>query len=300
MAIETSVVVPTRNRRELLERCLNSLSSQTFPKDSFEAIVVDNGSADGTREMVEELASKSDYMLRYVHEPARGASKARNAGIRNASGGIIAFIDDDAYASGRWLEELMGWLNAKEVEVSGRTVKNSKIASVSGRVSIGNPERRIAWYSEKSPYRIFGLEQSERPYIGPDTGHPTCNTAYRRSVLDITGLFDESIAIYGEDDDLGRRASQKGYLHLYNPNALVYHNHPSTVRELAGRWYRMAANQPVFRGGYYLKNALVDCNPLRVPSRRFLIEYQYLIPVDVMVRMALATGLLKSFLFGKK
>ncbi|MDD5111695.1 MAG: glycosyltransferase [Candidatus Altiarchaeota archaeon] len=300
MAIEISVVVPTRNRRGLLERCLSSLSKQAFRKDKFEVIVADNGSADGTADMVKELAGKTGYVIKYVNEPARGASKARNAGIQAASGQFIAFIDDDAYADENWLDEIMGWLNAGEMDVGGRIVKNAEIASVSGRVAIGNPESTIAWYSEKSPYPIFGLEQSEKPYIGPKTGHPTCNTAYRRSVLDEIGFFDESMSIYGEDDDLGMRASKKGYLHLYNPKALVYHNHPSNVMELAGRWFRMAANQPVHRGGYYMRSALVDCNPLRVPSRRFLLEYWHLIPVDIIVRTALAAGLLKSFLFGKK
>ncbi len=98
--LKASVVIATRNRCNLLRDTLQSLTRQTRPPD--EIIVVDNGSTDETRAVCEEFMNT--LPLVYVFEPNPGIPKARNAGIRKATGDIICFIDDDCTADERWLE----------------------------------------------------------------------------------------------------------------------------------------------------------------------------------------------------
>jgi validoxylamine A glucosyltransferase len=88
-----SVVVPTYNRRELLRRSLSALADQRFPGEQFEVVVADDGSADGTREMVETFADR--LRIRYHFQPDEGwrVATARNAGARLATAGVLAFID---------------------------------------------------------------------------------------------------------------------------------------------------------------------------------------------------------------
>ncbi|MBI1826376.1 MAG: glycosyltransferase family 2 protein [Planctomycetes bacterium] len=87
-----SIIIPTYQRAALLPRALNSVAAQT--NDDWEAIVVDDGSTDDTKEVVRQFASKTGR-IRYVHQPNQGASAARNRGIDAASGEFVAFLDSD-------------------------------------------------------------------------------------------------------------------------------------------------------------------------------------------------------------
>ena len=94
-----SVVVPTYNRRDLLQRALESAQKQTYA--DIEIIVVSDGSTDGTKETVEGAAA-DDARIRFIElSPSRGGNAARNAGIEAATGDYVAFLDDDD----KWLPE---------------------------------------------------------------------------------------------------------------------------------------------------------------------------------------------------
>lgn len=94
-----SVVVPTHNRRDLLQRAVESAQAQTYA--DIEIIVVSDGSTDGTKEAVEVVAA-DDSRIRFIElSPARGGNAARNAGIEAATGDYVAFLDDDD----KWLPE---------------------------------------------------------------------------------------------------------------------------------------------------------------------------------------------------
>jgi glycosyltransferase involved in cell wall biosynthesis len=92
-----SVVVPTRDRRELLRRCLESFEDQTAPAGTFEVVVVVDGSTDGSVEMLSELAPS--FPLIVLTQPVSGAAAARNAGAEAARGAVLLFVDDDMAAS---------------------------------------------------------------------------------------------------------------------------------------------------------------------------------------------------------
>ena len=98
-----SIIVPTRDRQELLPDLLTSLLSQTADGVDYEIIVVDNGSRDGTDSYLRDVQSRMPGVLRTLVEPRAGVSNARNAGIAASRGQVLAFVDDDVRVRPGWL-----------------------------------------------------------------------------------------------------------------------------------------------------------------------------------------------------
>ena len=98
-----SAIICTHNRDTYLGAAIDSLLAQDFAGD-FEVVVVDNGSSDRTVQVVEQRSHNP--RLKYIFEPIIGLSVARNTGARVAGGDILAYLDDDAVASYRWLHVL--------------------------------------------------------------------------------------------------------------------------------------------------------------------------------------------------
>ena len=212
--VKVSVVVPTYNRRELLKECLDSLLNQTYPKDEYEVIVVDDGSTDGTEELLREYAKNAPCMFKYFKQENRGPAAARNTGIKHASGEIVCFIDDDCIADKRWIENL----------ISGFTDEN--IGGVGGEIAAREP-RTIVEKMIKFDQRMCAKE-----YILAG------NAAYKKSVLHSLGGFDEELKSL-EDIDLGVRVKLKGLELKYVPHAVVFHKHYDNLRWLAKRHYSL-------------------------------------------------------------
>lgn len=115
-----SVVIPTRNRKSLLLETLRSLREQSYDKNRFELVIVDDGSTDGTREGVEAASNRFGYPLRMIRQDKRGPASARNLGMSIARGEIIAFTDDDCLPDPEWLREIAGAFSAPGIwAVSG-------------------------------------------------------------------------------------------------------------------------------------------------------------------------------------
>src|SRR5215212_5035612 len=103
-----SIVVLTYNRRELLASCLKSLLAQTDAGAPLEVLVVDDGSTDGTSDLVVSLADSHPH-LRYCPQPHGGIAAARNTGIRNATAGIIAIVADDYILAPDYARTVIGF-----------------------------------------------------------------------------------------------------------------------------------------------------------------------------------------------
>ena len=110
-----SVIIPVYNTASLIERCISSLLNQTY--SNWEAILVDDGSADESLKICTALAEKHGQ-LRVISQKHQGVSAARNTGVRQARGDFIAFIDADDYADAHMLESLVGWLAQSDADIA--------------------------------------------------------------------------------------------------------------------------------------------------------------------------------------
>ena len=203
-----SVIVPTHNRKETLAHCLQALCDQNHPN---ETIVVDDGSQDGTREMV---AARFQH-VQYIFQENRGPAAARNRGIRQARGDIIAFTDDDCVPPRDWLAKL-----------AAGYARHPEIAGAGGGIIAPNEmlEKNIfARYERYLGWDVFRARDQEiLGGIECPTGG-TANMSYRRTVLEQVNGFDENFPVAaGEDADLNMRVCQLGYLLLYVPVRVIH------------------------------------------------------------------------------
>ena len=98
-----SVVIPTFNRKDSLRKTLEGLEGQTYPAAQFEAVVVSDGSTDGTDAHLISYAKTAPYPIRVISQPNGGPARARNNGIQDARGEVIVFLDDDVEPSAEFL-----------------------------------------------------------------------------------------------------------------------------------------------------------------------------------------------------
>jgi GT2 family glycosyltransferase len=196
-----SVVTATHNRKERVAMLLDGLRRQTLARDQFEVIIVDDGSSDGTEDVLREAERSGDLPLSvYFHEQPRGAATARNTGWRTAAAPLIAFTDDDCVPTPGWLEALLQHASPDaDVIVQGRTQPIE-----SERHNLGPFSRTV-------------------DISGPTPHYETCNILYPRALLERVGGLDESYAAAGEDSDLGWRAVGAGAELRFAEKALVEH-----------------------------------------------------------------------------
>jgi GT2 family glycosyltransferase len=241
-AAACSVIIPTYNRADVLRRCLDALAAQTAPTDSFEVIVVDDGSTDDTGEMVATWAAGAAVTVRYFHQQNAGANAARNAAIRVAIAPILLIINDDTIA-------VPGLLAA---HLAMHAANPDEAVAVLGRmtISLDLPPSLFAALHHDASFRQF----TGRSELGWDAFF-TCNLSVKRAFLLRHGLFDEELR-WHEDIELAERLAPHGLRLLYCPEALGLHHHflseedylRIAVREgrSLAQWHlkRRAAGQP--------------------------------------------------------
>ena len=214
-----SIIIPNWNGAHHLPTCLDSLRRQSYP--NFEVIVVDNGSTDGSL----ELLGRDYPEVKVVALPEnRGFAGGVNAGIREAQGEIIAVFNNDAEADHRWLEKLAGAL-ARHPEAGMATPKvllfdrREVINTVGDFYGVdGVPGNRGVWQRDEGQF-------DREEYVFGAAG---VAAAYRRAMLDEVGLFDEEFFSFCEDVDLAWRAQLAGWKCVYVPQAVVYHKLSAT------------------------------------------------------------------------
>ena len=213
-SLRFSVIVPTFNRADLLRRCLDALAQQDYA-GPYEVIVVDDGSTDRTPGV---LRSRPGVI--HLRQANRGPAAARNRGIAAATGDILAFTDDDCLVPADWLSRL-----------ADGYVRHPAVAGVGGYLEAPTEvlEHNLLARFERSVGRDeYGA--GPREVLGgfdcPAGG--TNNMSYRRAVLEEVGGFDEAFPFAaGEDADLKRRITDRGYQLLYTP-VKVTHLQPYT------------------------------------------------------------------------
>jgi GT2 family glycosyltransferase len=231
-----TVIMPTCQRPEALERALAALAGQSDPGLPWSLIVVDNDPAAGATATVAAAGRAFPVPITLVHEPRRGASHARNRGIAEATGTILALVDDDVAAAPDWLAHLV------EPIVSGRC------HATVGRVELDPAPTRPPWFDEigiGAYLARLDLGPEER-VLPPDGYIQSCNAAFLAEWLRATGGFDPrlgprgSTQLVAEDNLVTRRIMAAGGVVGYVPSALVVHELPArrlSMRYLLARAY---------------------------------------------------------------
>jgi GT2 family glycosyltransferase len=212
MPREYSVIIPTYNRRDTLILVLRALERQDAPDLLREAVVVDDGSSDGTPEAVREL--DTCFELKLLTGRCGGPAAARNAGIEAASGDHVLFLCDD-------IEATPGLLAAHDRHRDGVSGPHAIV----GRVD-WPPQKEVSHFEKFVIENYhFGFEAFEGFDQLPFYAFITANLSIERALLLELGGFDEGFSYGWEDTDLGLRAARAGVRLLYAPDALGYHHH---------------------------------------------------------------------------
>jgi glycosyltransferase involved in cell wall biosynthesis len=237
---KVSVVLCTRDRAEGARRTIESVTALSY--NDIEIIVIDNApSDDSTASMVAKLA-EHEPRIRYVREPRPGLSCARNRGITEATGDLIAFTDDDVLVDPLWIHGVVRGFN-----------RRSDVACVTGLVASASLERpteqyfdRRVWWSSNPLHQLH----TKSPQAGDSVLHPYtagkfgtgANFACRVDVLRRIGGFDQclgagSLTQGGEDLDIFVRLLRAGHALSYEPCALVWHEHRIDEESLRKQMY---------------------------------------------------------------
>ncbi len=230
-SFKVSVILATCQRPKKLFACLTSL--QALKLKPYEIIVVDNSAGDpATREVVQQFPA-----VRYLSEKKRGSSAARNTGVRQSKGHLIAFVDDDEVVHPNWLSHLVNCF----------TEKSTGLAT--GLVLPGDLQNEIQYMFEKrfsfvrgyTPFTFDSAYYQEHRKTGVpvwDIGG-SGNMAIRKSVFNAIGGFDERLgagqAGCSEDSALFYAALANGWECQYEPRAVVFHTHRSDIESLSSQ-----------------------------------------------------------------
>lgn len=228
-----SVIICTREHPDQLERQLESVCRLDYPQ--YEVIVVDNAPrTDRTRAVCERFAGA----VRYVVEPHKGLDYARNAGWRAARYPIVAYTDDDACVDPQWLSGL------------AQNYADPKVACVTGITFPYEIESDAQELFEKYGGMQRGFERrvfkpgpwSPQYPVGSGRFGAGVNLSLRRDVLEAMGGFDDALDVGslsrgGGDLDIMTRVIRDGWSLVYEPAAVVWHQHRRTMRELRRQMY---------------------------------------------------------------
>lgn len=214
------MIVPVHDDRERLERCLDALEAQTWPRERLEVIVVDNGSVPP---LGADLECRPNVTL--LRETTPGSYAARNTGLARAGGDVLAFTDSDCVPLPTWVEE---GVKALAPYPAG--------ALVGGRVEVfaARPDRptSVELYEKALAFR-------QRRNIEEEGFAVTANVFTRRAVFDRVGLFDAGLRS-GGDREWGRRVYAAGLPLVYAGSAVVLHPARATLGELRAKMTRIA------------------------------------------------------------
>lgn len=223
--IKLSVIIPTRNRSEILKRALQSIVKQTLSSHEYEVIVVDNGSTDDTKAIVNSFYEHIEHLV-YIYDTNPGLHIGRHRGLLASKADILVYGDDDIEALPTWLEGVLeSFENQSVVLVGGKNIPNFESTppdwilemwekgqnnKILGHLSILDFGENI---QEISPIYVFG-----------------CNFSIRKNILleakgfHPDGMPQELIRYRGDGEThVSQYIQDKGYKTIYNPKASVCH-----------------------------------------------------------------------------
>lgn len=205
-----SIVIPTYNRKPILEKCLKALENQHFTDqkvEKYEIVLVDDGSTDDTLDWLAQNKANLPHVRLYTQNH-QGPAAARNLGVNNAQGDTIVFIDSDLIVTSEFLQA-----HANALTEGKQQIGSDRLFTYGAVINTCNFD-----HPEQEPYKITDFSAA---YFA------TGNVAIARNWLEEAGLFDTAFQLYGwEDLELGVRLKQLGLKLIKCPQAVGYHWHP--------------------------------------------------------------------------
>jgi glycosyltransferase involved in cell wall biosynthesis len=236
-----SVIIPVKDDRERLQKCLTALYFQSYPYACFEVIVVDNNSIENLLSVCQNFPN-----VRYFRELKPGNNAARNRGIAQAKGDIIAITDADCIPDREWLTEgVRSLLHHPHAGIVGGAIQ----FFCQGKRP--NPVE----YADSVCYL-----QQER-YVSRDHYAAGANLFTRRDVLEKVGLFEERLLNLG-DKEWGQRVYEAGFEVLYCEKAIVEHPARVTIEALLAKVRRQTRAQAKLCELRREKLPRVNCLPM--------------------------------------
>jgi glycosyltransferase involved in cell wall biosynthesis len=243
--LKCSVVIPTYNRARLLRHTLRSLARQSLARDEFEVLVVDDGSSDDTRAVVDGFRGRLNLGYRFQEDEGFRAALARNTGIRDAASDVCVFIDSGMIAHSRCLEAHVASHAAEQrAAVVGYVYclmfedDDDAAAEITRTLDFDDADGSIALLRERRSwpdlredfYERYGDEFADLP--APWVVWWTCNVSARTAQLAEVGMFDEAFRGWGAEDlDLAFRLFSSGARFVLNRDAACVHlPHPKAAK----------------------------------------------------------------------
>lgn len=220
--VRLSVIVPVYNDPNGIRTTLESLVAQTYPTERYEVIIVDNGSADDTPEVVQEYCDRHpDLVTLLVEDEIQSSYAARNSGIEHARGSLVSFLDADMTVEPTWAASVVASADAHDwdymgCEIDTYVVGDDSLTATYDR-ALGFTVKR---YLEESQFTV------------------TACLTVKRSVFDTVGGFDSRL-ISGGDGEFGKRVHAAGLTQYFEPNITVYHPARTTLAAWLRKQFRV-------------------------------------------------------------
>ncbi|PIS37498.1 MAG: hypothetical protein COT35_05715 [Nitrospirae bacterium CG08_land_8_20_14_0_20_52_24] len=276
-----SIIVCSYNAKDDLAECLESLRKQDYP--ATEVIVVNDASTDGTAEFLSKFQAQSKMDITFIsNETNLGVAGSRNAGIRHASGDIIAFTDADCVTDSRWISELLKGYDHEDVKAVGGSVSARNVTNI--------------WELSEKGHDFAASEEGLVTYM------VGCNMSFDGAVLK-KYMFNDEMKYGYEEALLCDYLVRGGCKIYYRPQAEVKHKHRSTLISLLKRkyllgvssiWYRKKQNKLFMLKRHLVFFMALCCIPFIAADKLFL--YLFLV-----LFLIFSLSLLRDeMIFGKK
>ena len=234
-----SIIIPAYNSEATIEKCVHSLTSQSFPREKFEVIVVDDCSTDKTADLAK--AAGANHVM--STEKNSGQGPARNLGVKNSKGKFLAFTDSDCIAKDDWIKNIVEELQTQQV--------------IGGPIVNGNPQSTIAWAEYFFEFSFFH-ENKKRTMVRMV---PACNIACTKEIFSKVGGFKGSYGI--EDVLFGSSIRQIGMQTIFIPNVQMQHLCRTTLHQVLPHMNLLGKNfvktrriEPKEKYSFWFKNKL--------------------------------------------
>ncbi len=264
MEIELSIIIVNLNTKDLTVGCIRSIEKEA--KDlSFEVLLTDNGSNDGSVEALKGITKEKYWKDRFtliLNDNNTGYAKANNQGIRRAKGKYILLLNNDTVVHKDALQNLLKFARA----TPDAGVVGSRLLNIDGTLqmscyhfpTITNAIKEY-WFGKKGLFEKFAPKGNEPITVDSVVGAAFLITPEAKKRV---GILDERYFAYFEDIDYCRQTWKKGLKVYYLPDSVITHYHGATFKKLANeseRWKKLIPSSKVYHGliKHYLINAIL-------------------------------------------